>query len=94
LELEGRNSMHKQHKQNEEQSIAALTRRSVLKLGAAAAAMPLFSRAPQDTAASLPTKQAAQNLTEWPQYGGDKASTKYSPLDQITPENFSKLKVA
>ena len=26
---------------------------------------------------------------EWPTYGGDLASTKYSPLDQITPANFS-----
>jgi quinoprotein glucose dehydrogenase len=31
---------------------------------------------------------------EWPTYGGDLASTKYSPLDQITPANFSTLKVA
>jgi glucose dehydrogenase len=25
---------------------------------------------------------------EWPTYGGDLASTKYSPLDQITGSNF------
>jgi quinoprotein glucose dehydrogenase len=31
---------------------------------------------------------------EWPTYGGDLASTKYSPLDQITKDNFSKLKIA
>jgi glucose dehydrogenase len=31
---------------------------------------------------------------EWRSYGGDLASTKYSPLDQITPENFSRLKPA
>ncbi|HLG99371.1 MAG TPA: pyrroloquinoline quinone-dependent dehydrogenase [Bryobacteraceae bacterium] len=31
---------------------------------------------------------------EWPAYGGDLASTKYSPLDQITKDNFSKLRVA
>jgi quinoprotein glucose dehydrogenase len=31
---------------------------------------------------------------EWPTYGGDLASSKYSPLDQITPQNFSSLKVA
>jgi quinoprotein glucose dehydrogenase len=31
---------------------------------------------------------------EWPTYGGDLASSKYSPLDQITPENFSSLRVA
>jgi quinoprotein glucose dehydrogenase len=31
---------------------------------------------------------------EWRTYGGDLASTRYSPLDQITPANFSKLEVA
>jgi quinoprotein glucose dehydrogenase len=31
---------------------------------------------------------------EWPTYGGDLASTRYSPLDQITKDNFSKLEVA
>lgn len=31
---------------------------------------------------------------EWPTYGGDLASTKYSPLDQITKDNFSRLKLA
>ncbi len=31
---------------------------------------------------------------EWPTYGGDLASTKYSPLDQITAVNFGSLKLA
>ncbi|MQA28972.1 MAG: PQQ-binding-like beta-propeller repeat protein [Luteitalea sp.] len=31
---------------------------------------------------------------EWPTYGGDLASTKYSPLDQITGDNFASLKIA
>ncbi len=31
---------------------------------------------------------------EWPSYGGDLRSAKYSPLDQITPENFSTLEIA
>jgi quinoprotein glucose dehydrogenase len=31
---------------------------------------------------------------DWPTYGGDLASTKYSPLDQITRDNFSALQVA
>ncbi len=45
--------------------------------------------------------QTAQNSAtpstsrgEWPTYGGDLASSKYSPLDQITKDNFSKLKIA
>jgi quinoprotein glucose dehydrogenase len=31
---------------------------------------------------------------EWPTYGGDLRSTRYSPLDQIDASNFSKLEVA
>ena len=31
---------------------------------------------------------------EWPSYGGDLASTKYSPLAQITGDNISRLRVA
>jgi quinoprotein glucose dehydrogenase len=32
--------------------------------------------------------------SDWPTYNRDAASTRYSPLAQITPENVSKLKVA
>jgi quinoprotein glucose dehydrogenase len=32
--------------------------------------------------------------TEWPTYGGDLASTRYAPLDQINKDNFSQLEVA
>jgi quinoprotein glucose dehydrogenase len=31
---------------------------------------------------------------EWPAYGSDPANTRYSALDQITAENFSKIEVA
>src|SRR5687767_5477798 len=31
---------------------------------------------------------------EWPTYGADLASTRYSPLDQINASNFSKLQLA
>jgi quinoprotein glucose dehydrogenase len=31
---------------------------------------------------------------EWPTYGGDLASTRYSPLDQINATNFGKLQLA
>ena len=31
---------------------------------------------------------------EWPTYGGDLASSHYSPLDQIRKDNFGKLRVA
>jgi quinoprotein glucose dehydrogenase len=39
--------------------------------------------------ATAPVKGA-----EWPTYGADLASTRYSPLDQITKDNFNKLEVA
>ncbi|MCH8813333.1 MAG: PQQ-binding-like beta-propeller repeat protein, partial [Gemmatimonadetes bacterium] len=31
---------------------------------------------------------------EWPSYGGDLTAQRYSPLDQITAENFSELELA
>jgi quinoprotein glucose dehydrogenase len=31
---------------------------------------------------------------EWPTYGGDLRSTRYSPLDQINAETFNKIEVA
>ena len=37
---------------------------------------------------------AATARGEWPTYGGDLASTKYSPLDQITAANFATMKIA
>ena len=40
-------------------------------------------------AAQLGTKNG-----EWPSYGGDVTSHRYSPLDQINANNFSKLQVA
>ena len=44
------------------------------------------------TRAQSPRPSTARG--EWPTYGGDLASTKYSPLAQITGENFSSLKTA
>ena len=47
--------------------------------------------------AALPQKIRAQsggNTSEWPTYGGDLASTRYRPLDQIDASNFNKLEVA
>jgi len=46
---------------------------------------------------SVTRAQSARPSTargEWPTYGGDLAGTKYSPLDQITKDNFSNLKLA
>src|SRR5947209_18668438 len=43
---------------------------------------------------ALRGQQAKPKGAEWPTYGGDLASTRYSPLDQITKDNFNKLEVA
>src|SRR5262245_15392448 len=48
-------------------------------------------------AVSTPRAQTPRPSTargEWPTYGGDLGSSKYSPLDQSTKDNFSSLKVA
>ena len=38
--------------------------------------------------------QWTPKIGEWPTYGADLASTRYSPLDQINAANFSKLQLA
>jgi quinoprotein glucose dehydrogenase len=38
--------------------------------------------------------QGPGSSRDWPTYGGDLASTRYSPLDQINAQNFSTLEVA
>jgi quinoprotein glucose dehydrogenase len=40
------------------------------------------------------SQQGAPGNGEWPAYGGDLGSTKYSPLDRIHRGNFSRLQVA
>ena len=45
--------------------------------------------------ATLPaTGQSGSRRADWPTYGGDLASTRYSPLEQITAGNFNTLRVA
>src|SRR5580704_5532673 len=44
-------------------------------------------------AAPLRAQTGAKN-GEWPTYGGDLGSTRYSALDQINAGNFDKLEVA
>ncbi len=42
----------------------------------------------------LSLAQTGAKNGEWPTYGGDLGSTRYSPLDQINATNFNKLEVA
>src|SRR3954447_85677 len=37
--------------------------------------------------------RAADKNRDWPAYGGDKGSTKYSPLDQINKDTIKNLKI-
>ena len=62
-------------------------------LGLAAAAMALVVGG---AGAREPRHQVSKpaSIAEWSTYGGDLASRRYSPLDQITKENFSKLQIA
>jgi quinoprotein glucose dehydrogenase len=46
------------------------------------------------TIPSLRAQSGASAAGEWRSYGGDLANTKYSPLDQITGENFGRLRTA
>ena len=43
---------------------------------------------------SAAAQHGAPATGEWPTYGGDLGSTKYSPLDQIDGENFGDLEIA
>lgn len=43
---------------------------------------------------SIAVAQQGTTDGQWLSYGGDKGSTKYAPLDQITPDNFGSLEIA
>src|ERR1700755_2899371 len=44
--------------------------------------------------AQAPSGQPSTRNGEWPHYSADLHGTRYSPLDQITGDNFNKLEVA
>ena len=63
---------------------------SVLSVAVCASAGILVQSAAAQSAAA----ESAAPVGEWRTYGGDLRSTRYSPLDQITADNFSDLEVA
>src|SRR5260370_29925330 len=77
---------------------AVMSRREALKAGAATAIMQFFgganSIAQATEAAYASAGKVRDTATEWLSYGGDKASSKYSPLAQISGGNFNRLKTA
>lgn len=56
--------------------------------------LPLVVFSAAGAAAQAPAERPTLAAGEWPTYGGDLASSKYSPLSQINRDNFSSLKVA
>ena len=64
------------------------TRRHAVGLVASAVALVLAG------ASALGQGEKAAPAVEWKTYGADLASTRYSPLDQVNRENFSKLQIA
>ena len=81
---------------NKERVHAVPTRRDALITGAAVVAaleVPnlevLVGRPAHAQTGNIPGR-----TTEWLSYGGDKASSKYSPIDQVGGDNFSRLQVA
>ena len=91
---------------DQEQVHAAQTRREVLKAGAALVAGfwlgEVISIVQSAHAANtrMPVRRPAEaqartvRATEWLNYAGDKASSKYSPLTQISGDNFDRLRTA
>ena len=65
----------------------ASSRRPVTRLSAAVIAFVL-------AAGALGQGRQAAAPVEWKTYGGDLASTRYAPLDQIDATNFSRLQIA
>jgi quinoprotein glucose dehydrogenase len=61
-------------------------------LSAAAVAAFVFNIGSSD--ADAQANAAKGPTTSWPTYGSDLASHRYSPADQITKDNFSKLEIA
>ncbi len=68
---------------------------AALMIAAACAAMAptLAASKPASPAVKGPSSEKAA-VGEWPSYGGTNWSQKYSPLDQVTKDNFKDLKVA
>lgn len=76
----------------------AITRRELattaLAAVLAAKAAPLFAQAATRPAPRRDAIATGTSDGQWPTYGGNLASTRYSPLDQINAENFGQLELA
>jgi quinoprotein glucose dehydrogenase len=81
---------------NKEHIHAVWTRRDALIAGAAlvAALKATNTEVLIGRPAYAQTRTVQGEATEWLSYGGDKASSKYSPIDQVDINNFSRLQAA
>jgi len=70
--------------------VSFLLKANEVAAGNAPLSLPISDR-PVPTAS---TPSAAPGNTDWPTYGGDLASTRYAPLDQINKDTFNKLQIA
>ena len=68
------------------------TRRIAVRIAAGPAVLAIGLAIAGTSARGQGDKPGA--MVEWKTYGGDLASLRYSPLDQINKDNFSKLQVA
>ena len=71
-----------------------VTRRELMEAAVVTSGALLGRQLIPGAAASAAAQSAEAAATEWLSYGGDKASSKYSPIDQIGGDNFSRLQVA
>src|SRR5207248_7898688 len=69
--------------------VSYLLKANDIRAGNVALSLPVSSGTPATAASNPPVKGG-----EWTTYGADLASTRYSPLDQIDKDNFSKLRIA
>ena len=71
-----------------------MTRREFMEAAVVTSGALLGRQLIPGAASSAAAQSAEAAATEWLSYGGDKASSKYSPIDQIGGDNFSRLQVA
>ena len=71
-----------------------MQRRSRIARGVGGLAIHLAVALAVTAAGPAAAQHGAPANGEWPTYGGDLGSTKYSPLDQIDRDNFGDLEIA
>ena len=69
-----------------------ISRRNLL--GGTAATFGMIGIGPATRLLAAPAPARGGPYTEWRHYAADQANTRYSPLDQITAENFADLEIA